>query len=242
MNKEKPEVIEPGKRNLFQRIAWVQSQIGYVRKDGKNTVQNYDYTTAESVIGTLKPFIAEAGLALIPYWSEPEKIGEVQWKSGMAVLYQIKLELDVVNIDSPEDKLPNRVTSYGHGLDNADKGIYKAKTGAMKYALFSLFQVPRGDDPEVNSSHDGQNTRIIQKPTKVQVAVFEDLEAQIGKATAANIKFIATLVLKQHRAGKLTDGQYEELTKIGAEKADELNAEANKPRTNLAGDPIEGLD
>ncbi len=42
----------------------------------------------------------------------------------------------------------------GQGLDNADKGYYKAYTGAVKYFLMKTFMISTGDDPELDSYRD----------------------------------------------------------------------------------------
>lgn len=42
----------------------------------------------------------------------------------------------------------------GYGDDAGDKGIYKALTGAVKYALMKQFLVSTGDDPEGDTSTD----------------------------------------------------------------------------------------
>jgi hypothetical protein len=40
------------------------------------------------------------------------------------------------------------VQAVGTGKDNADKGAYKAYTGASKYVLMKTFLLATGDDPE----------------------------------------------------------------------------------------------
>jgi hypothetical protein len=40
------------------------------------------------------------------------------------------------------------VQTIGEGADSADKGAYKAMTGARKYAFRLLFNIPTGDDAE----------------------------------------------------------------------------------------------
>ena len=42
----------------------------------------------------------------------------------------------------------------GAGDDGADKGLYKAYTGAVKYFLMKTFLIPTGDDPEADTKAD----------------------------------------------------------------------------------------
>src|SRR5699024_6730814 len=43
------------------------------------------------------------------------------------------------------------------GQDAGDKAVYKAITGATKYALMKVFMIPTGDDPEQDYEADERN-------------------------------------------------------------------------------------
>jgi ERF superfamily len=58
-------------------------------------------------------------------------------------------------IEDGESGETRTISMGGQGIDPGDKGIYKAETGANKYALLKLFQIPTGDDPELDSD-DGK--------------------------------------------------------------------------------------
>ena len=46
-------------------------------------------------------------------------------------------------------------TVVGEGQDSGDKAVYKALTGATKYALMKTFLIPTGDDPERDEEEPG---------------------------------------------------------------------------------------
>lgn len=142
-------------RNIYQRLADVQAKIGYVEKDGENKFQHYKYTSEAMLIASLKPLLANTGLALI-FTSKPPYTVTERERTGKepVILTAVDCELKLVNIDKPEETIT--VTGSGFGIDSGDKGIYKAITGANKYMLFKLFQVSTGDDPEVGNREADQ--------------------------------------------------------------------------------------
>jgi hypothetical protein len=72
--------------------------------------------------------------------------------------------------------------SEGEGQDAGDKGIYKAITGAQKYALMKAFMIPTGDDPEADSGVDERNTK----------------EEMISSEQVGKIKVLAKTLAKHH--------------------------------------------
>ena len=55
------------------------------------------------------------------------------------------------------------VQSVGCGIDGEDKGVPKAMTGALKYAIRQAFLIPTGDDPE-NSGDQTSTAPAQQRP------------------------------------------------------------------------------
>jgi hypothetical protein len=144
-------------KNLYQRIAEVQAQIGYIEKDGTNKGVGYKYVSEAALVAKLKEYLIVAGLALIFKSGKPYTVREYErikkdYKTGeeisrsIVAITGVDCEMLIVNTDNTSESIV--ITGSGYGEDTADKGPYKAITGANKYMLFKLFQVPTGDDPE----------------------------------------------------------------------------------------------
>ena len=56
----------------------------------------------------------------------------------------IKLRVEFVNIDNPDDRFC--VEHYGYGIDTQDKGVGKAVSYAYKYALLKTFALETGEN------------------------------------------------------------------------------------------------
>jgi hypothetical protein len=71
-------------------------------------------------------------------------------KAGFLV--SVKLAVTFVDIDSGEHYTS---TFYGDGADTGARGIYKAISGAQKYALIKTFLVPTSDYADFDPTNTG---------------------------------------------------------------------------------------
>ena len=132
------------KTKLYQKFLAVQQQLKPLTKSGRNDFHRYSYTTASDV---LEP-VREAGNAVgLIIFSE---VIEQTIEPGRA---SVVIKLTCADSETGESI---EVTAPGSGEDwsykdnrpTGDKAIYKAITGASKYATRIMFCLPSADDPE----------------------------------------------------------------------------------------------
>ena len=101
---------------------------------------------------------------------------EVTTKSGSTqYIVCVDMEFKFIDGDSGEELTLNM---SGEGQDVGDKAIYKAISGAQKYALMKAFMIPTGDDPEYDGANDGSsNDSQSTKPALSGVASKAQLSA-----------------------------------------------------------------
>ena len=141
-----PPILAPGPcGNLAAAVCQVMARCNFVPQTGKNSFHKYSYASDADLLTVLQPAMAEAGLALLPHRVQhqtvehsPDSKGKTQWRTEVTITYLL--------IHTSGECL--QIEASGCGIDGEDKGIYKAKTGALKYALRHLFLVPTGDDAE----------------------------------------------------------------------------------------------
>ena len=125
----------------------VMKEVGYVQKAGHNDFQNYKYATEADAIKAIRPAMLNHGLCMIP---SVESVNQDEWgNTNVIMLYRI--------FDEEGNFLSFRAAGSGNDKNSkgvGDKGIYKALTGASKYALLKTFLMETGDDPEVPSEQD----------------------------------------------------------------------------------------
>lgn len=124
---------------LFTKLAAVQKELKSIPENGFNKFHSYKYSTSEDIINTVRPLCAEAGLVVsIGCTSQ-----EIQ-RDGKAAF--VIIQLTVTDSESGES---TSCLMPGYAEDaKSDKSLYKAITGATKYALRNFFCLATGDDPE----------------------------------------------------------------------------------------------
>jgi len=136
-----------GAASIAAKVMQVMRKVGYVQKDGKNEFQGYKYASEANAIAAIRPALVEAGLFMIP---SVESVSQDQHgNTNVLVIYRI--------FDEEGHFISFRAAGSGNDKNSkgvGDKGIYKALTGASKYALLKTFMLETGDDPEVATEQD----------------------------------------------------------------------------------------
>lgn len=145
--------------NIYQRINAVMKEVSYVKKSDKKVNGQYSFVSHDSVVAALQGPLVNNGIALIP------TVADLKQDGNRTV---VCMEISLVNIDDPADRVV--VTHYGYGIDTQDKGIGKAVSYAVKYALLKLFCLETGDDVEKDS--------IEYKPAENPKAI-EEIQAKV---------------------------------------------------------------
>lgn len=128
------------KLKLVGKIVSVIKEVGAVPKTSENKFHGYKYRSHEAIANKLQPALAAAGIIIVP--AQKKLIANEPGYVLMEVTYQVtdgEEELSFVGIGEGQDK--SKEGKPG------DKSVYKAQTGAMKYALNDLLMLA-GEDPE----------------------------------------------------------------------------------------------
>lgn len=152
--------------NLTSAICAVMSAVNYVQGTGQNTYDRYSYTTEEDLLRRLQPAMSAHGLALVPDDITVSTSDVTTAKGKTETRYDIIVRY-ILRHTSGETQ---RITAPGCGQDRGDKGVYKAMTGAHKYALRQLFCVPTGDEPENESQPQREPAKETPEQTKARRA------------------------------------------------------------------------
>lgn len=137
--------------NLWQRLHWVMANLGYLPKEGVNDFHRYRYTTEADTVEAVRRLLVPARLAFTMRATETVQVRDRPTKSGTTQVTSVLVEFTLVNIDQPEDRYST--TLWAEGEDPADKGFWKAYSGAVKYFWFKHLLIATGkDDPEATGT------------------------------------------------------------------------------------------
>jgi hypothetical protein len=210
-------------KGLYPKLLLAQSEAKGVGKAGRNEDQKYNYAKAEDVIAEAHRALHAAGLVAFMRPGEMES-REITSRNGAGGLF-VTLHAELVIIDpDPFDEL--RIAAVGTGTDYpGDKAVYKAMTGAAKYAYSSALGIPFTDDPERDVAGSGGERQPRQDEAspaqkRLMTTLFRRalVDDEIAQATV------------QHFAGKPASkrGAGQILDRIAELKGAELEAEVRK--------------
>ena len=124
-------------KNIYQRLSQVMAEIECVQKGPAKVNGQYTFVSHDSVAKAVHMPMVRAGIMMVP------DILELIQDGNRTI---VKMGISFVNVDQPEDRV---VVNYtGYGIDSQDKGIGKAVSYAVKYALLKVFCLETGDDVE----------------------------------------------------------------------------------------------
>ena len=133
------------------KIVKIMAATGDVPKSGHNDFHNYSYVTEADAVESVRKALVENGVVFVLDVEDYLPVRERQTSKGTSYLTTLVCRASFVDSDSG-DTVSYRV--IGVGDDPADKGVYKAMTGAKKYALTVGLLLVAGNDPEGDTSTD----------------------------------------------------------------------------------------
>lgn len=196
--------------SLYAKLAAVMQEIGYVKKAGRNTFHGYDYVTEADLVDAVREKLAARNVVVIPSLSGIDERGVTNAKGKASTVTTARVAFTFCDGDSGQT---HTAEWAGAGDDPADKGLYKAYTGAVKYFLMKSFLIPTGDDPEADEgtdkrSADGQSSppRYQRPPETRDVKHVEHSDVTVQDPWVEGIK---------DRAGKFRNQLRDAITGLG---------------------------
>lgn len=154
---------KPTERALFyQKLHAINAELRIVEKKGRNDFHKYSYAREEDFLSVLRPLLDKHNIVIDVSCVEENRDGMM---SRVKLLY---------TITDAETGFSIERYWFGYGEDKADKGIYKAYTGANKYFLYKFFQIPTSDDPEGDVTTDKSAEKKLSKKERDELVKFAE--------------------------------------------------------------------
>ncbi len=155
--------------NIYKKILAASEAVGYLQKNDENTQQHYKFVSAEKIIAAVNKAIRGSGLYVGASVESVEELPAGTTGSNKTMYRQrIMLKATVYDTDvsydasaTPDAKV--EFTFFADGFDMGDKGLGKATTYALKYALRTIFLIETGDDPDRETVEETTQMTIDDK-------------------------------------------------------------------------------
>jgi hypothetical protein len=205
----------PEKSPLHAKLAEVMKEVGYIPKNGWNANQSYKFAAATDVADKVRDAFSARGITCVPSSMEvTDSRRSVSDKQDVVTIRVTWL------ITDSESGYATSIQSFGSGADTGDKAVYKAMTGALKYALLMAFQIPTGDDPEA-SGDQGEST----SPPAAQRATPPVPEIKLSDPRFATPEEKKAYGAKADGLGLTRDQKYAFVALVCKKEPDELTAD-----------------
>ena len=184
------------KQPLVNKLREIVAELGPVQKKGRHP--QYAYTTASQVLAELRHRLSDRGIYLQTTLVSKEMVYDA---GGKGVYAEVVTDHTFIDTESGESIV---MRSAGHGWDMGDKGIYKARTGALKNMLMDNFLIT--DETEPESGDQAESHQSEDKPKGIEphgrMKPYEEATGEGDKKVATDLLELKAY-LTQH---KIPDG------------------------------------
>ena len=165
---------------IYPALIKANKAIGAIAKNNANQQQHFMFRGVDDVYNELHPILAECGIVIIPEVVNYE-VSERQARNGV-LLYT---RATILHHFTAEDGSHVTTKVVGEAMDSGDKGMNKAMSIALKYALFQLFTIPTKEDKDP----DATSYEIVpqqSEATPVDTAYQSRVEATFNELARAS--------------------------------------------------------
>lgn len=143
-----PKAAPAREPESFQaRLVKAKAAVDGVKKDGRNSQQNYDFASVEGILRAIRGPLHENGINLSTSTTKLERETITSGRGGTGERLTVHLQYSLRDTLSQESTAHSWI---GVGEDFGDKAISKAYTSALKTFILSEWQLPKGEDPEAD--------------------------------------------------------------------------------------------
>lgn len=195
------DIIAPRKGDIHRKIREICKEASWLKKDGHNRSQNYDFASYDGALQALQIEFEKHNVRI--------KFSEVSCdvnpnlttsggKPASGAL--VKMRLYVIDCDTAEFDV---IEASNYSIDVGDKAVAQANTGARKYCLFDMFEITTNGKERARVNEDGddanKNVRDDVAPGDLPAPPAAHVRIRTG---AAHCKLSLPKLLEKHANGK----------------------------------------
>lgn len=154
---------------VHEAVTAVMEAVGAVRKDGRNSQQNFNFRGVDAVVNAVSPAMRKVGLTCHPSKVEHRPSGKQL--SGGKMATSVDVVVDYTFTGPEGDTFTTQVVA--EAFDLGDKATAKAMSVALRTCLLQTFMLPTDDtdpDAETYEQERPQQQQRHQPPPQVDRA------------------------------------------------------------------------
>ncbi|MCC8037314.1 MAG: ERF family protein [Bacteroidales bacterium] len=161
---------------IYQKMAAILRDTKAIGKNCRNQQQNFNFRGIDDVMNEMHDLFAKNGVIVIPEVVDFTVMPETTARGGKLFYTRARIKHHF----TAEDGSEVTTTTVGEAMDSGDKGMNKAMSIALKYAILQLFMIPTAEPKDP----DGQSYEVMSNPQPQPVPEAILLEAMTGVENA----------------------------------------------------------
>ena len=154
-----------GPNGLVKKLSQIYETVDSVEKHGTNIKQNYKYVRATDMARAVRGALQKAGVYAQSVFTvlrtyEVPTFASLKGEGNAMQAVDVSCSVEFIDSETGERVF---ASGLGSGTDSGDKAVYKAQTGALKYALRNAFLIPDESDPEADEATDEKTGVVYDK-------------------------------------------------------------------------------
>lgn len=133
---------------IYSKVANIMRQTKAIAKSSKNQQQGFLFRGIDDVMNELHNSFADNDVFVIPEVTDFQVSEKVTGKGGILYYTRATIKHHFTTTDGSEIV----TTTVGEAMDSGDKGMNKAMSIALKYALMQLLLIPTKEDKDPDAS------------------------------------------------------------------------------------------
>lgn len=171
---------------IYSALASIMEEIKAIEKTERNASQNFMFRGIDNVMNDLHGLFAKHKVFLLPEVVDYNVSEKVTQKGSIMYYTRAKMCFHFTAIDGSEVKSVN----VGEAMDSGDKGMNKAMSIALKYALTQMFLIPTQDDkdPDTETPSETRPKTIAEIAASLDPAKYGVLKEALNRIVDAKNK------------------------------------------------------
>ena len=151
----------PEKTDIYTAMAAILSDVGPIGKDGKNTMQNYNFRGIEQLCAHFHSLLSKHGVFMVPEVLDYTREIVDRYKNGVIVGKMYTTVSRIKYTFYAKDGSSVSAVTLGEGSDFSDKASNKAMSAALKYAFNQCFCV---SESQIDSEDESPEAGVGEPP------------------------------------------------------------------------------
>lgn len=144
---------------IYKAMLNIMSDVDAIKKEKKNQQQGFMFRGIDDMMNSLHGLFAKHGVFIIPIVESydvkerPTKSGGINYFTHAVITFNF----------TAQDGSFISIKNVGEAMDSGDKGMNKAMSIALKYALMQTFLIPTEDiaDPDAEVAEETEDVNLL---------------------------------------------------------------------------------